>query len=328
MRNSLLPSSLLAIFAATVASAAPRVDNVLIRMVPPGATSLVGAHMDQLLSAELYRKLVAQQKLPQLEAFFRETGFDPRRDVREILLVTVPQGSVLLARGAFNLKQNPAPSMKIVRHGQYAIHVLDQYGYCLLDSTLAAAGEVPAVEAALDEWQSGSHAGATPLLKTLATLNDQTELWGVSTGFAKFLADNLPRAGNGIDFSSIFKGIESTWFSASVTSGFQAAIHCTTATEKDAIALRDTAKGLVGFGRLSVPENKPDLLRFWDGFTVEQAGQSFTVNADIAGDLIDEMAQLLSAPGGRGGSGGRGGRGGTGRGGRGGSGGRGPRVPQ
>ena len=95
-------------------------------------------------------------------------------------------------------------------------------------------------------------------------------LWGVSTGFAGFLANNLPHAGNGIDFSAIFRGIESTWFSASVASGFQAAIHCTTATEKDAMNLRDAAKGLVGLGRLSVPQNKPDLLRFWDGITVDQ----------------------------------------------------------
>jgi hypothetical protein len=123
----------------------------------------------------------------------------------------------------------------------------------------------------------------------------------------------LPGAGNGIDFSAIFRGIESSWFSASVGAGLQASIHCTTATEKDAMNLRDAAKGLIGFGRLSVPQNKPDLLRFWDAFTVDQSGRAFALNADIPGDLIDQMVQFLSAPGGRGGSG-RGGRGGSGRG--------------
>ena len=309
---------------ATVASAAPRVDNVLLRMVPPGATSLVGAHMDQLTASDLYRKLTAQEKLPQLDEFARETGFDPRRDVREILLVNGPQGSVLLARGKFNLKQDAASGLKLVRHGQYSIRVTDNSGFCILDSTLAAAGELPAVEAALDEWARGTHAAAGPLLANVASLSGQTPLWGVSTGFAKFLADYLPRAGNGVDFSVIFRGIESSWFSASVESGFQASIHCTTATEKDAMNLRDAAKGLIGIGRLSVPEGHPDLLRFWDGFTVDQDGRSFGLNADIAGNLIDEMVQLLSGPGGRGG---RGGSGWGGRGGRGGSGGRGPRIP-
>jgi hypothetical protein len=286
-------------------------------MVPPGVTALVGAHMDQLTSSELYQKLTAQQKLPQLDQFARETGFDPRHDVREVLLVTVPGGTVLLARGKFNLKQDPAPGMKLLRHGQYTIHTSETggttAGYCILDSTLAAAGEVPAITAALDEWKSGAHKASQPLLNSVAALSPLTPIWGVSTGFASFLAANLPRAGNGIDFSAIFRGIESTWFSASLTSGFQAGIHCTTATEKDAINLRDTAKGLIGLGRLSVPEGKPELLRFWDGVTVEQTGRSFALNADISGDLIDQMVQMLSAPGARGG---RGGRGGSGRGGR------------
>ena len=309
-----------------VAQGAPRIDNVLIRMVPPGPTSLVGAHMDQLTASELYQKLIAQQKLPQLDQFARETGFDPRHDVHEILLVNGPQGSVLLARGNFNLKADPIAGMNVVRHGQYNIRTLPAAsgttasgtttpsGFCILDSSLAAAGEVPAVEAALDEWaQKGAHKGADALLASVSAVSDQAALWGVSTGFASFLASNLPGAGNGIDFSAIFRGIESSWFSASVGTGLQASIHCTTATEKDAMNLRDAAKGLIGFGRLSVPQNKPDLLRFWDAFTVDQSGRSFALNVDVSGDLIDQMVQFFSVPGGRGGSG-RGGRGGSGRG--------------
>ena len=104
-------------------------------------------------------------------------------------------------------------------------------------------------------------------------------------------------------------------FRASVSSGLQAAIHCTTATEKDAINLRDTAKGLIGLGRLSVPQDKPDLLRFWDGIAVEQAGRSFTINADIAVaicSISDGPSWTGLRPGGRGVTGGRGGRGGRG----------------
>lgn len=319
--SSFLLSPVFLLTAVAAAQAAPRVDNVLVRMVPPGVTSLVGAHMDQLVASDLYRKMLAQQKLPQLDQFAHDTGFDPRRDVREVLLATSPKGSVLLARGTFSLRRDPAPGMKLVRHGRYNIRALDTSGFCILDSTLAAAGDLPAVEAALDEWQSGTHKAAESLLNTVAALNPQTQLWGVSTGFAAFLATNLPRAGNGIDFSAIFKGLESTWFSASAESGFQASIHGSTATEQDAITLRDTAKGLIGLGRLSVPDGQSDLLRFWDGITVEQAGRSFALNADIAGNLIDQMVRLISAPGGRGGRGGSGGRGG-----RGGSGGRGRSV--
>jgi hypothetical protein len=279
------------------ADAAPRVDNVLVRMTPPGTTSLVGAHMDQLEASDLYRKLMSQQKLPQLDQFARDTGFDPRRDVREILMADGPSGTVALARGTFNLKQDPAPGMNLVRHGQYNIRAQGKSGYCILDSTLAVAGDVSAIEAALDEWQGGAHKAAQPLLAVVGSLSDTTPLWGVSSGFAVFLANNLPKAGNGVDFAPIFRGVDASWFSVTVASGFNAAIHCTTATEKDAISLRDGAKGLIGLGRLSMPENQPDLLRFWDAFTVEQSGRSFSLKADIPGDLLDQMVTMFSAPG-------------------------------
>src|SRR4051812_40024380 len=79
--------------------AQPRIDNVLVRMVPPGATTLVGARLDQIRPTAFYQQLIEQQKLPQVDAFARETGFDPRRDVREVLYASVPGGSLVLARG-------------------------------------------------------------------------------------------------------------------------------------------------------------------------------------------------------------------------------------
>jgi hypothetical protein len=289
-----------------LAVAQPRIDNVLIRMVPTGTTSLAGARMDQIKATEFYRKLLEQSKLPQLETFATETGFDPRRDVRELLFASTPTGGVLLARGSFQIKPEPLKEAKakLVRHGEYNIYTFDANGFCVLDQTLAAAGDVKSVEAALDEWTSGSHTSAAPLLAHAKQIDPKSQFWGVSTGFATFLADNMPRAGGragGIDFSKIFRGLEDTSFQAEFTTGFKADLRGSTATEQDAVTLRDTAKGLIGFGRLSVPENQSEMLKLWDGITVEQDGKSVGIRADIAQNLIDKLVQMLSsAPGGRG----------------------------
>jgi hypothetical protein len=297
--------------ASQVALAQPRVDNVLIRMVPPGATSLVSARMDQIKMTEFYRKLLEQRKLPQVERFAEETGFDPRRDVREMLFVSTATGGVLLARGNFQIKPEPVQQAKAkaIRHGDYTIWSFTDSGFCVLDKTLAAAGDLKSLEAALDEWKSGSHSGAAPLLAHAKQIDPQTQFWGVSTGFAAFLADNMPRVGGragGIDFSKIFRGLEDTWFEADFSTGFKGELHGSTATEQDAINLRDTAKGLIGFGRLSVPEAQPEMLKLWDGIAVAQEGKSVTIRADIPQNLVDRLVQMLSAsPGGRG----RGGRG-------------------
>ena len=71
-------------------------------------------------------------------------------------------------------------------------------------------------------------------------------------------------------------------------------------SDQDAANLRDTAKGLIGFGRLSVPENQPEMLKVWDGIVVEQDGRSVAIRADIPTELLDRLIQLLAAPSGRG----------------------------
>ena len=290
--------------------AQPRVDNVLEKMVPPGATSLVGARMDEIRNTDFYKEMVEQRKLPQVDEFARETGFDPRRDVRELLFVTTKTGGVLLARGNFKVDLTTT-DFKPVRHGVYTVRVSGTNGFCILDKTLAVAGDIPSVNAALDEWTRGSHMAAQPLLSHAKQIDGADPFWGVSTGFAGFIADNMPRAASGIDFSKIFRGLEDTWFEATFAGGFKGMVHGATATDQDAINLRDTAKGMIGFGRLSVPENQPEMLKLWDGFSVAQEGRSVAIDVDIPQNLVDRLIHMFdAATGGRGrGFSGRAGRG-------------------
>jgi hypothetical protein len=295
---------LLPLLAASALGAQPRIDNVLVRMVPPGSTSLVGARMNEVRDSAFYRELIEQRKLPQVDRFARETGFDPRRDVKELLFATTKSGGVLLTRGTFRIA--PPQDSKAVRHGVYTVWTYGNSGFCILDATLAVAGDIPSVNAALDEWKSGRHNSAQPLLAHAKQVDPKDPFWGVSLGFAGFLADNMPRGSGGIDFSKIFKGLEDTWFEASFTNGFQGSVHGVTATDQDAINLRDTAKGLIGFGRLSVPQDRPEMLKLWDGIAVEQEGRAIAVRADIPRNLVDRLIRMMNAtPAGRG----RGGRG-------------------
>lgn len=287
-------SAALAIAFASIALAQPQVDNVLEHMVPPGSTSLVGARMDRIKQTDFYRKLVALQPLPQVDQFAQDTGFDPRRDVRELLYVETPRGSVMLARGTFHLNPAPLKGVQKTRHGEYDIWGRGTGGFCILDSTLAVAGDVPAIEAALDEWKSGAHTAAQPLLARVAAVSPQAQFWGVSNGLAGFLADHPPTVGSGLDFSKIFRGLEDTSFQVDLSTGLKAEVHGTTANDKDAVNLRDAVRGMVGLGRLQVPENQPELLRVWDGITVDQQGRSITIHADIAQDLFDKLIRMLS----------------------------------
>ena len=275
---------------ASLVTAQPRVDNVLMNMVPPGSTALVGAQMDQIRQTELYKKLLAARKLSQLDEFSAQTGFDPRRDVRELLFAATPHGPVLLARGAFHVNESVMRDAKKIRHGEYTILAQDNdQGLTILDATLAAAGQVEAIEAALDEWKSGTHTAARPLLARAQAIDPKSQIWGVSTGTAAFIADHLPANNSPLDLSRILQGLTDTSFEADFNSGLRSDIHGTSGNVRDAMNLRDVVRGMVGLGRLRVPENHPELLRFWDGVTVDQQDRAVTVRIDIPQDLIDRL---------------------------------------
>ena len=63
-------------------------------------------------------------------------------------------------------------------------------------------------------------------------------------------------------------------------------------TEQDAKTLGDAARGMIGLGRLSVPENQPEMLRLFDGIKVEQKQQSVQLNVNIPPDLIDRLLKM------------------------------------
>jgi hypothetical protein len=99
-----------------------------------------------------------------------------------------------------------------------------------------------------------------------------------------------------VNFSRIFSGLEDTWFEADFTAGLHASVHGRARTDQDAASLRDAAKGLIGFGRLSVPENQPELVRLWDGITVTQESRALTINADIPENLIEKLVEMFNSP--------------------------------
>jgi hypothetical protein len=251
--------------------------------------------MEQLKTAPLYTKLVGQQKLPQIDSFAVETGFDPRRDVRDLIVASKgePGSSVLLARGNFHLAD-----IKNLKKTQYRGYVLsltpkEDSGFCIMDSTLAIAGPTASMKAALDHYLSSSRDNSTALLDQARTIPQQFQIWSVSTGGADFLADHLPRDGNAANFGKIFRSLEDTHFEADLSHGLNAYAKGQCRTGADAKSLADAVRGLIGFGRLSVPDNQPELLRLWDGLHVEQDQRTLTITANISQDLIDKLVQFF-----------------------------------
>lgn len=276
---------------------AERVDNVLAKLIPADSQALFGARMEQLRSAPLYTKLVGQQKLPQLDSFAGETGFDPRRDVRDLIVASSgrPNTGVLLARGTFHVAD--VKTLKKVQYKGYILNLTpkEDAGFCIMDNTLAIAGPTASMKSALDHYLSVSKDASTDLLNQARAVPQQFQVWSVSVGAADFLANNLPHEGNAANFGKIFRSMENTHFQADLSHGLNATAQGQCRTEADAKSLGDAVRGLIGFGRLSVPDNQPELLRLWDGLKVEQNQRTITISANIAQELIDKLVQFFQS---------------------------------
>lgn len=291
--------------AATLLHAAERIDNVLQRLVPRDTVSLFGAQMDQIKSTPIYQKLIVEQKFVDLDAFATRTGFDPRRDVRELLVASdlAKKSGVLLARGNFHINPAALQANKDVRRSQYRGYTFwtdtaQDNGFCIMDSTLAIAGPVISMRAVLDQYKSGGPRETSPLLQKALAIPMRNQVWLVSSGGADFLANNTPADGAASNFVKIFRNLEGTLVEADVSRGLRAQILGNCKTESDAKTLSDAARGLIGFGRLSVPDSQPQLLRVWDGIQVVQQGRVLTVNADLTPELVQQLLKLAqSVPG-------------------------------
>src|SRR5689334_5863054 len=97
-----------AVFAGVLPATAAAVDQQLLSLVMPDAKVLAGANVEQARNS-LFGQYVLTTLQPDdkgLQDFAALTGFDPRRDVREVLVASngVPgsKTGLALARGTFD----------------------------------------------------------------------------------------------------------------------------------------------------------------------------------------------------------------------------------
>ncbi len=162
-----------------------------------------------------------------------------------------------------------------------------------MDKTLAIAGSLSGMKAALDQYIVPQKDATAALLDQARAVSPQFQVWSVSLGGADFLANNLPHEGNAANFGKIFRSLDNTHFQADLSHGLTGTAQGICRTEADAKNLGDAARGLIGFGRLSVPENQPELLRLWDGLHVDQNQRTITITANVPQELIDKLVQFF-----------------------------------
>jgi hypothetical protein len=250
-----------------------RVHSAWTAFVPPDTMALVGVRLDQLQATPAYRKLAGQHRLPRFDEFRSDTGVDPERDIRELLLAYDGQNALWIARGTFQLKQAGSP-----RNGSFTV----------IDKDTALAGPPAVVRAAIDRYKSGRGSAPGSLLSRVQALTGDPQIWAVTSGWTGLPPETLRQMGNAANLDRVLRSTESTTLTADLRAGLHAVLAAECRNEGDGLNLSAELRGLLGLMR-SVPKNRPDLLRALDGIQVTQQGRSVKVNVDLPQDLFDRL---------------------------------------
>lgn len=256
------------LFAAATAPAA--VDPSLLTLVMPDAKMLSGIQVDQAASSTFGRYVLAQMQSGDkgLSKFIAETGFDPRRDLRQILVASngASKTGLILGRGTFDaakiIAAAKANGSTIAEYNGVSLvrgsKDKDSKGaIAFLNGSTAVMGDYDSVCAAIDR-RTGGATLSPDLVAKADEVSATNDAWFVtmvplSQYFAGKVADpNLASAMQGNMLQAVQQASGGIRFGSTDITIHGEAL---TRSEKDASALVDVMKFLAGLVQLNRDQN-------------------------------------------------------------------------
>ena len=277
-------------------SASLHVSPPLETLVPADTVVVLGVNLAAIRDTTIYQKLITRVPLPQLERFAQQTGLDPRKDLSEILICSNGKTALLLVRGKFRMTDLEARfKSNGVTPSNYKGHALfgdDRAAVTFIDDSTAVAGSPADLRVLLDQ-PSGSGRGLPVALRDLLrTLPAGDQVYAALTGGVENLNLPLPREGNLGNVMQALRSVDSAMLGMDLSKGIDAIAVVNCNTERDAKFVHDLVRGLVGFGRLNTPDNRPDLLKLYDSIQVTQQQTQTKATADVPQELADKFLDL------------------------------------
>ena len=193
MRQTVLSTALALLFSTGLFAA----DSQLMNLVMPDAQMMGGINVTTAKTSPFGQFLLTQiaaQGGQQFETLATLTGFDPRRDLVEVLAASPGSAAgmknfLVLAKGTFNVSQLTDALLK-EGHGTQVTtyqgatiisgsHGKDQGAVAFLGTSIAIAGDPDAVKAAVDR-SSRINSVSPALTAKVASLSASQDAWAVS----------------------------------------------------------------------------------------------------------------------------------------------------
>ncbi len=228
-------------------------DPALLNLVMPDVTVLAGINVQKAKTSPFGQFVLTQMPAgSELDQFVTATGFDPRRDVSEVLMASNTGGQkngLVLARGVFNAAQIEAAVVKDGKHvsqtykGAQLITAVapgDLGAVAFLSSGVAIAGDLVNVKAAIDR-SSGTNTINSAFAIKLATFAG-ADAWTVSmVPISSF--GGLGASGSGSNpLAGALKSIQQSSGSVTFSLPVQVEAEAVAQSDEDATSLSDVIK--------------------------------------------------------------------------------------
>jgi hypothetical protein len=296
---AILKRTLLIALAACSAFAA---DSSLLSLVSPDAKVVAGIHVDRSTASQFGQFVLKQMQREDADfnKFVLATGFDPRRDLTEVIVsssdVQQRKGhGLVVAHGTFDIAKLTAQARlsggALTNYKDVQVIADKSDGWiAFLDSRTAAAGDADLVRTAID--RRGQGVGIDP--KLAAKVNEVSgkyDAWMVSIAPLSNFSGRLPdQRMNGMINGDMVQGIEQASGGVVFGTNVQIAGEAVTRSEKDATALADVVRFLAGMVQMN--REKPEVAKLaavLDTMSLKAAANTLTISISVPESDLEQM---------------------------------------
>lgn len=237
-------------------------DSSLLNLVMPDAQVLCGASVERILSSPIGKEIGSQirGKFSEVQQAIEKTGFDPSKDLKEVLIAATGKGqngpALVLVRGSFDPDKIRAAIATTGRTPEtyQGVQILNNPSqsngaFAFLDGTIAVGGDLDQVQAAIRRRSHPTTLGPQ-LAARVAAISNRYDIWVVS-------AASLSKMTGGISSpqmqqaSDLLKAIDQVSGGVKFSENLDLGVELTTHNAQEAQKLRDAVQLLVGMAAAS-----------------------------------------------------------------------------
>jgi hypothetical protein len=297
----------------------PAADTALLSLVMPDAKVIAGAQVNHVKNSPFGAFVLSHMQIddPDFQKFMAATGFDPRRDLSELLIASNsarndPSGWLILAKGTFDAARiqgtakslggaiAPYKGMSIIslsaaHGGGQAQKASSTAAIAFLDPSTAAMGTFDAVEAAIDRRiaRAGVATGLAGKVQQISSTND---FWFTTLVPLSEFADSMPDSNlAGALKGNLLQNVQQASGGVKFGSNIVLSAEIMTRSPQDASALVDVVKFIAGLIQTNRESDKTasKVSTVLDALRCSAQGNVMTMSLSIPEAALEQMMDSM-----------------------------------